>query len=114
MDSTLVLKYYECYNVGREVTFSIQVAIIATSNTPLNIIIYLENSNVFGATYCPHQDLYTNIYSIKTFVKQKHKKHKNNLKIVLIKNSKAVAILPSTAIYPQRLFCRELFVIGQS
>ena len=26
---------------------------------------------------------------------------------------KAVAILPSTAIYPQRLFCRELFVIGQ-
>ena len=26
----------------------------------------------------------------------------------------AVAILPSTAIYPQRLFCRELFVIGQS
>ena len=29
-------------------------------------------------------------------------------------NKKAVAILPSTAIYPQRLFCRELFVIGQS
>ena len=29
-------------------------------------------------------------------------------------NFKAVAILPSTAIYPQRLFCRELFVIGQS
>ena len=27
------------YNFGREVTFSIQVAIIATSNTPLNIII---------------------------------------------------------------------------
>ena len=27
---------------------------------------------------------------------------------------KAAAILPSTAIYPQRLFCRELFVIGQS
>ena len=27
---------------------------------------------------------------------------------------KAVAILPSTAIYPQRLFCHELFVIGQS
>ena len=27
---------------------------------------------------------------------------------------KAVAILPSTAIYPQRLFCRELFVIGQA
>ena len=27
---------------------------------------------------------------------------------------KAVAILPSMAIYPQRLFCRELFVIGQS
>ena len=26
----------------------------------------------------------------------------------------AVAILPSTAIYPQRLFCHELFVIGQS
>ena len=26
----------------------------------------------------------------------------------------AVAILPSMAIYPQRLFCRELFVIGQS
>ena len=26
----------------------------------------------------------------------------------------AVPILPSTAIYPQRLFCRELFVIGQS
>ena len=26
----------------------------------------------------------------------------------------AVAILPSTAIHPQRLFCRELFVIGQS
>ena len=24
----------------------------------------------------------------------------------------AVAILPSTAIYPQRLFCHELFVIG--
>ena len=68
---------------------NIQVAIIATSNTPLNIIIYLENSNVFGATYRPHQDLYTNIYSIKTFVEQKHKKHKDNLKIVLIKNSKA-------------------------
>ena len=29
-------------------------------------------------------------------------------------NIKAVAILPSTAIYPQRLFCCELFVIGQS
>ena len=28
-------------------------------------------------------------------------------------NLKAVAILPSTAIYPERLFCRELFVIGQ-
>ena len=27
---------------------------------------------------------------------------------------KAVAILPLTAIYPQRLFCCELFVIGQS
>ena len=27
---------------------------------------------------------------------------------------KAVAILPSMPIYPQRLFCRELFVIGQS
>ena len=26
----------------------------------------------------------------------------------------AVAILLSTAIYPQRLFCCELFVIGQS
>ena len=26
----------------------------------------------------------------------------------------AVAILPLTAIYPQKLFCRELFVIGQS
>ena len=26
----------------------------------------------------------------------------------------AVAILPSMAIYPQRLFCCELFVIGQS
>ena len=26
----------------------------------------------------------------------------------------AVAILPLTAIYPQRLFYRELFVIGQS
>ena len=67
------------YNFGREVTFSIQVAIIATSNTPLNIIIadnILENSNVFGATYRPHQDLYTNIYSIKTFVERKHKKHK--------------------------------------
>ena len=30
------------YNFGGEVTFSIQVAIIATSNTPLSIIIYLE------------------------------------------------------------------------
>ena len=29
-------------------------------------------------------------------------------------NLLAVAILPSTAIYPQRLFCRELFVIVQS
>ena len=28
--------------------------------------------------------------------------------------SKAVAILPSMAIYRQRLFCCELFVIGQS
>ena len=27
---------------------------------------------------------------------------------------KAVAILPLTTIYSQRLFCRELFVIGQS
>ena len=26
---------------------------------------------------------------------------------------KAVAILPSTTFYPWRLFCRELFVIGQ-
>ena len=26
---------------------------------------------------------------------------------------KAVAMLPSMAIYPQRLFCHELFVIGQ-
>ena len=32
----------------------------------------------------------------------------------LNQKEKAVAILPSTAIYPQRLFCRELFVIGQS
>ena len=29
-------------------------------------------------------------------------------------NFLAVAILLSTAIYPQRLFCRELFLIGQS
>ena len=29
----------QLYNFGREVTFSIQVAIIATSNTPLNIMI---------------------------------------------------------------------------
>ena len=36
------------------------------------------------------------------------------LLVKLNKNCKAVAILPSTAIYPQRLFCRELFVIGQS
>ena len=28
-------------------------------------------------------------------------------------NIKAVAILPLTAICPQRLFCHELFVIGQ-
>ena len=28
-----------CYDFGREVTFSIQVAIIVTSNTLLNIII---------------------------------------------------------------------------
>ena len=54
-----------------------------------NNIIYLENLNAFGATYRPHQDLYTNIYSIKTFVEREHKKHKNNSKIVLIKNSKA-------------------------
>ena len=35
-------------------------------------------------------------------------------KIVIASFEKAVAILPSTANYPQRLFCRELFVIGQS
>ena len=49
---------------------------------------YLGNSNVFGATYCPRQDLYTNIFNIKTFVERKHKKPKTNLKIVLTKNSK--------------------------
>ena len=38
--------------------------------------IYLANSNVFDTLYRPHQDLYTNIYSIKTFVERKHKKHK--------------------------------------
>ena len=31
--------YFRYYNFGREVTFGIQVAIIATSNTRLNIII---------------------------------------------------------------------------
>ena len=41
-----------------------------------NNTIYLVNSNVFCATYRSHQDLYTNIYSIKTFVQRKHKKHK--------------------------------------
>ena len=35
-------------------------------------------------------------------------------KFILKHKILAVAILPSTAIYPQRLFCRELFVIGQS
>ena len=29
-------------------------------------------------------------------------------------NLPSETILPSTAIYPQRLFCRELFAIGQS
>ena len=39
---------------------------------------------------------------------------KTSFPLIKIDNRKAVAILPSTAIYPQRLFCRELFVIGQS
>ena len=38
----------------------------------------------------------------------------NTFQYFLGGNLMAVAILPSTAIYPQRLFCRELFVIGQS
>ena len=37
-----------------------------------------------------------------------------NFRIVLPYLSPEVAILPSTVIYPQRLFCCELFVIGQS
>ena len=40
-------------------------------------------------------------------------KHKINIKIFCY-IFLAVAILPSTANYPQRLFCCELFVIGQS
>ena len=36
------------------------------------------------------------------------------LELALKHKEKAVAILPSMAIYPQRLFCPELFVIGQS
>ena len=39
---------------------------------------------------------------------------KKHFKRKLLQKYKAVAILPSTAIYPQRLFCLELFVIGQS
>ena len=34
-----ICETFRNYNFGREVTFSIQVAIIATSNTPLNVII---------------------------------------------------------------------------
>ena len=49
---------------------------------------HLTNSNVFGATYCPSQYPYTNIYSIKTFVEQKHQKTRNNLKIDIINHSK--------------------------
>ena len=45
------------------------------------------------------------------FLKKDQLKDKTLEKVVYIL---AVAILPSTAIYPQRLFCRELFVIGQS
>ena len=53
----------------------IHVVIIATSNAPLNIVmkIYCTNLNVCGATYRLRQDLYTNIYGVKTFVEQKHK-----------------------------------------
>ena len=44
-----------------EINTYIQVAIIATSNTPLNIIIqYIYTIQTFsGATFRPHQDLYT-------------------------------------------------------
>ena len=38
----------------------------------------------------------------------------NKVLVVVDRIIRAVAILPSTAIYPQRLFCFELFVIGQS
>ena len=38
----------------------------------------------------------------------------NNFTTIIEQKIKALAILPSTTIYPQRLFCCELFVIGQS
>ena len=63
------------YNFGREVTFKIHVIIIATSNTPLSIImkIYLTTSNVFDATYRPCHDLHTNIYGIKPLLNENTK-----------------------------------------
>ena len=39
----------------------------------------LTNLNVFGATYRPRQDLYTNIYSVETFVERKHFLYKDTL-----------------------------------
>ena len=73
----MVLTINRLYNFGKEVTFCIQVVIIATSNTPLNIAIqHIYQIQTFRRCYRPRQDVYTNNYSIKTFVERKHKEHK--------------------------------------
>ena len=49
------------------------MAKLKVGNPNIVMKIYLTNSNVVGASYRPRQDLYTNIYSAKSFVERKHK-----------------------------------------
>ena len=79
----------------------------------LNIWKFILNYGIteFGKYW--EGEIYIKLKIGKAFKKKKLLSSRNIEKLVkLIK--KAVAILPSTAIYPQRLFCRELIVIGQS
>ena len=64
-DTVIVITYsVQRYNFGREVTFSIQVAIIATSNTPLNIIIqYIYTIQTFSALNFALIRIYTQIFT---------------------------------------------------
>ena len=82
------------YNFGREETFRFQVVIIATSNTPLNIIIqymYIYQIQTLSVLHIALVRIYIQIFTaLKLSLSENTKKTQNNLKIVIIKNSKTL------------------------